>query len=335
MTITDAPAETRPAHRRAVTRTLLVWLLVTPAAAWFVVRGFGLERGRLIQLIAFTPYVALWSLIPALLALIARRWAAAAVAVLTAFGLAMGVLPRTIPDLDTGPGTGVALRVMTSNMLFGGADPASIVRLVRENDVAVLALQEFTEEGRDGLRAAGLDELLPYHSFAAEAGASGSGLYSRYPVSDPGSRRNNGGWRFLQAYATVQAPGADPVLVESVHPLAPALPDTFAGWRSDLEEEPRADPGGVARILIGDFNATLDHGPLRDLIKSGYRDAAAAVGKGLIGTWGPYDGDLIPPVTIDHVLADERIGVSDVEVHDVTGSDHRALIAALTIPAAK
>jgi endonuclease/exonuclease/phosphatase (EEP) superfamily protein YafD len=333
MTITDAPAATRPAHRRRITTTLLIWLLVAPAAAWFVVRGFGLERDRLIQLIAFTPYVAGWSLIPALVALIARRWGASAVAVLTAFGLGMGVLPRALPDLSKGPSDGVELTVMTSNMLFGGADPASIVRLVRENDVAVLALQELTAEGRDALESAGLARLLPYRSLAPDPGASGSGLWSRHPITEPGTRANDTG--FLQSYSTVEVPGASPVIMESAHPLAPAVPASFTGWRSDLEDQPRADPDGTPRILLGDFNATLDHKTLRDLIRSGYRDAADTVGKGLIATWGPYDGDPIPPVTIDHVLADERIGVRDVEVHAVAGSDHRAVIATLIAPARK
>ncbi|MEU4561315.1 endonuclease/exonuclease/phosphatase family protein [Actinoplanes sp. NPDC023936] len=333
MTITDAPAETRPAHRPRLTRTLLIWLLVVPAVVWFVIRAFGLEGGRMIQGIAFTPYVALWSLIPALVALLARRWGAAAVAVLTAFGLAMGVVPRALPNLDRGPADGVTLTVMTANLLFGGADPAAVVRLVRENDVAVLAVQEFTEPARDGLRAAGLEELLPHHEFAAEPGASGSGLYSRFPITAPASHRTDGG--FLQSYGTITPPGAGPVLVESVHPLAPAVPESFGGWRSDLAGQPAADPEGTPRILVGDFNATLDHKLLRDLIKTGYRDAAETTGEGLIGTWGPYDGDLIPPVTIDHVLVDERIGVRDISVHGVKNSDHRAVVAALTLPEAK
>lgn len=330
MTITDAPAETRPAHRLRITRTALVWLLVAPAAIWFVIRAFGLERGRLIQLIAFTPYVAAWSVVPVLVALAARRSGAAAVAALTAFGLGMGVVPRALPDLDAGPRDGVAVRVMTSNVLFGGADPDAVVRLVRENDVAVLAVQELTEPARDALDAAGLGTLLPHREIAAEPGASGSGLYSRHPITDAGSWRTDGG--FLQAYATVHVPGAVPVVMESAHPLAPAVPESFPGWRADLRGQRPADPDGTPRILLGDFNATLDHKLLRDLLGTGYRDAAATAGQGLAGTWGPYDGDLIPPVTIDHVLADERIGVRDVSVHGVRSSDHRAIVATLTIP---
>jgi endonuclease/exonuclease/phosphatase family metal-dependent hydrolase len=254
------------------------------------------------------------------------------VAALAAAALAVCVLPRAVPDHDRGPSAGVPLTVMTANLLFGTADPAAVVELVRDHDVAVLAVQELTPAAREALRAAGLDTLLPYLSAADEAGASGSGLYARFPITAASSRRNGGGFR--QAYATVQPPGAGPLLVESAHPRAPSEVSLAKIWRDDLAAEPRPDPDGAPRILLGDFNATLDHAPLRALIAHGYRDAADADGSGLVGTWGPYDGDPIPPVTIDHVLADDRIGVRDVRVYALRDSDHRSLIASLTVPAA-
>jgi endonuclease/exonuclease/phosphatase family metal-dependent hydrolase len=73
---------------------------------------------------------------------------------------------------------------------------------------------------------------------------------------------------------------------------------------------------------------------MRRILGTGYRDAAAAVGQGLAGTWGPYDGDPIPPVTIDHVLVDRRVGVRSVSVHGIPGSDHRAVLAELSLPPA-
>jgi endonuclease/exonuclease/phosphatase family metal-dependent hydrolase len=217
-------------------------------------------------------------------------------------------------------------------MLVGGADATTIVTLVRDNDVAVLAVQEFTPGAATALAAAGLTGLLPFSQLGPEVGTTGSALYSRYPITAGGVRRNTGGYGFLQAYGTIQPPGGPPVLVESAHPLAPYALSVVNEWRGDLANEPRATPGGPLRILLGDFNATLDHAPLRQLIASGYHDAADTVGKGLIGTWGPYDGDLIPPVTIDHILTDQRIGIRDVSIHDVPRSDHRAVFAALTIP---
>jgi endonuclease/exonuclease/phosphatase (EEP) superfamily protein YafD len=308
---------------------VLFWLLLLPCLLWAIVRLGGWERGPLVQLFAFTPYVAGWSWLPAVLALATRRWTVGLVALAVAVALTAVVLPRALAG-GRGPADGVALHVMTSNMLFGGADPEEIVRLVREHDVAVLAVQEFTPDGREALAKAGLGDLLPYASLADEPGASGSGLYSRFPISDPGSRRNGGG--FLQAYGTIAPTGAGKLVVESVHPLAPWSVRVNGDWRDDLAAEPKADPAGVPRILLGDFNATLDHAPLRELISHGYRDAAEAAGKGLVGTW-PYDGKRVPPVTIDHVLVDERIGVREVSVHKIPESDHRAIVARLTVPA--
>jgi endonuclease/exonuclease/phosphatase (EEP) superfamily protein YafD len=331
MTITDAPPAARPVGRRRIVWTVVLWLSLIPAAIWLLARAFGWDSGFWVQFLAFTPYVAMWTLIPAVGALIARRWAAAAVAALIAFGFGWATVPRVVADADKGPSAGVELRVMTSNMLFGGADATEIVRLVRENDIDVLAVQEFTERGQQALKAAGLEQLLPYNQLAPEWGASGSGLYSRYGFAEQASRRNDGG--FQQAHAVVQVPGAGTVYVESVHPLAPASRDMLPGWSADLGDQVPAE-GGLPKVLLGDFNATLDHKPLRDLIDTGYRDAADTVGKGWIATWGPYDGDPIPPVTIDHVLADVRIGVKDVQVHNVKDSDHRAVIAWLILPAA-
>ncbi|MFC7715070.1 hypothetical protein [Nonomuraea recticatena] len=70
---------------------------------------------------------------------------------------------------------------------------------------------------------------------------------------------------------------------------------------------------------------------MRDLLGKGYIDAAEAVGKGLTPTW-PH-GRLLPPlITIDHVLADRRVGVARVEVRDVPRTDHRAVFAELRLP---
>ena len=41
------------------------------------------------------------------------------------------------------------------------------------------------------------------------------------------------------------------------------------------------------RLLVGDFNATLDHAALRRLLDTGYRDAASVVGQGMTPTCWP------------------------------------------------
>jgi endonuclease/exonuclease/phosphatase family metal-dependent hydrolase len=158
--------------------------------------------------------------------------------------------------------------------------------------------------------------------------------------------------------------------VESVHPAAPYALGVLDDWRADLAAQPAAaQPGpvqdgpvqdgsiqdgpvrdGPIRVLAGDFNATLDHALLRRLLATGYRDAAATVGAGLAGTWpacarswgslrsflaGRVDAlpcRPVPPVVIDHVLADRRVGIVAVSVHRLPGSDHRAVLAVLSLP---
>jgi endonuclease/exonuclease/phosphatase family metal-dependent hydrolase len=329
--------------------TVLCWAAVAPGVLWAAVRLLGIERGPLVQLLAFTPYVAAASLLPVALALALRRWWPAGVAAVTAVALIAVVAPRAFGGAADAEGP--ALRVLTANLLAGAGDAETLVRLVRDNGVDVLAVQEFTPEAAARLDAHGLATLMPHRQLNPVVGTSGSGLYSRFPLTGGGVRRNPGG--FTQAYATLTAPGAAPATVESVHPMAPYALEKLRDWKRDLDGQPRATPDGPVRVLAGDFNATLDHAPLRRLLASGYRDAADAAGAGLTGTWGPYlpdrshssdrvpairrmaariTGDRIPPVTIDHVLVDRRVGVRDVSVLRLPGSDHRPVYAELVLP---
>ena len=319
-------------RRRNRAGAAVAWTAAALSGGWALVRLSGADAGPLVQALAFTPYTVAGAVLVAVLAAVARRPGPAVVAAVAAAALLAVVAPRALPDADPGPRDGVRLRVLTANLLKGGARADDLLRQARERDVDVLALQEFTPAAAAALAAGGVDGLLPHRHLGAEPGTTGSALYSRHPLTGAGLRRNAGG--FAQAYATVRVPGAAPVLVESAHPAAPYAVAALGDWRTDLAAQPRATPDGPVRVLLGDFNATLDHRLLRDLVGSGYRDAADALGAGLTGTWGPYDGDLIPPVAIDHVLADRRIGVRDVAVRGLPGSDHRTVYAELVLPAA-
>ncbi|WP_155373278.1 endonuclease/exonuclease/phosphatase family protein [Catellatospora vulcania] len=310
----------------------LPWVLALPAAVWAVLRLAGWDtRYPVAQLMAFTPYVAAGSLVPLAVLLVWRRWAAAALAAVTALALAVVVLPRWFADDDPMAGAaGVPLRVMSANVLVGSADAAELVSLVRSHRVDVLALQEVTPDYLAAADAAGMRDELPYRVDYSVPGVEGSALLSRFPLRDDGMRVNPGGFR--QARAEVAVPGGGGVLIESAHPLAPWADFVMPLWERGFQGQPRATPDGPVRVLLGDFNATLDHHLLRDLIDSGYRDAADVLGRGLAGTWGPYDGDSIPPVTLDRVLADRRVGVKDFQVLELPDSDHRPVYAELVLP---
>jgi endonuclease/exonuclease/phosphatase family metal-dependent hydrolase len=132
------------------------------------------------------------------------------------------------------------------------------------------------------------------------------------------------------ATARVRVPGAGEVQVTAVH-TAPPTRHRMPVWADNLRALPDATPDGELRILPGDFNATLDHAELRRLLDTGYDDAAAVLGDGLKATW-PAHRTIPPPVTIDHVLVDERIGVRALSVHPIDATDHRAVFAELVLP---
>jgi endonuclease/exonuclease/phosphatase (EEP) superfamily protein YafD len=319
-------AERVPRTVRTAVRAAL-WLVVGGCAVWAPVRVFGLDRagGPLIPLIAFTPYVAAGSVVVLGLTAALRRWRAAGAAAVAAVALLACVLPRWVPD-SGGAADGPRLRVLSSNLMLGAADAGAVVDLVRRHDVEVLAVQEFTPRAERALDAAGLARLLPHRVSYPQPGAWGSALFSRFPLRDDGLRTHPSG--FTQAAATIGVPGGPAVAVESAHPCPPIPP---ACSSADLANEPPARPGGTIRILAGDFNATGDHAHLRRLLSTGYRDAASVRGRGLTPTW-PYDERWwIPGVTIDHVLADRRVGVTAYDVYPIPGSDHRAVFAELVV----
>jgi endonuclease/exonuclease/phosphatase (EEP) superfamily protein YafD len=328
--------ETPVARRRWVSampwlaiRVALVWTLAGLVAVWAVVRSFGLDRGSLMaQLIAFTPYVAAGAVVPIVLAVLSGRWVAAVLSGLALVTLVACVLPRAVGSASTM--NGVPVRVMSMNMRIGGADAKSIVDLVRSRAVDVLTVQEYTPQARADLAAAGIDDLLPYQKLSPQPGAAGSALYARFPLTHA-EVTINPGWGFNQATAVVSVLGGVAVEVHSVHPDPPGL---GTGWAAGLNGQAPGGAGSPLRILAGDFNATLDHAQLRQLLRTGYRDAAAEVGHGLVPTW-PYYGHraaFTPKITIDHILVDTGIGVRDFDAVTVPLTDHRAIIATLVVP---
>lgn len=312
-------------------RTALAWTLVGTWGAWAAVRLTGADRLAVIEfpvtpVLAVTPYVAAAAPVPLLCAAVLRRPYALIAGGLVAAAFAAMVLPRAIGS--AGPAAaGPALRVLTANLFFSRADPGRVVDLVRGDHVDVLSVQELNQDGVEALSQAGLDAELPYHVLDPRWGAAGTGLYSRYPlrVTAPVP-----GAAMAMPQAELTLPGGRPVALTAVHPPPPFSRSNVRAWRRDLGALPAAGPRGPVRILIGDFNATLDHARLRGVLDRGYADVADRAGKGLVLTWGL--SKFGPPLTLDHVLVDERVAVRRVEVYDLPGSDHRAVFAELRLP---
>ncbi|HEX5711928.1 MAG TPA: endonuclease/exonuclease/phosphatase family protein [Solirubrobacterales bacterium] len=309
-------------------RYWLIWAAVVPIAIWALVRSFGLEEsGRLVPLLAFTPYAAVAALLVAGVATALRNWAAAAVAALATFCLALAVLPRAIGDGTVDAAGRETLTLLSANIKRGKADPTQVVALVERERPDLLMVQELTPGYVGKLDAAGLGRLLSQRVIAVFPGRRpkmpGLGIYASRPLRALGPHDNNA------LGAALRMPSGRSVRLVNVHPHTPK-PGHIGEWRQSLEALPSAGRG-APWLLVGDFNATLDQAELRAVVDRGYRDAGDVAGMGLIPTWP--EGETLPPlVTIDHVLADRRLGIVEYSVAQQPGSDHRAIGAVLALP---
>ena len=309
-----------------------LWLCLAGLGGWAVVRGFGLDhRTPLAQLVSYTPFVGVFSLVVLVAALATRNWRAAAAAALAVLIFGAFVLPREVGG--GGPSDGGRLRVVAFNTKVGAGSVAEVMALLRKERPDVFTVQELTPEWAERFQAAGAAELLPYRALRALPGALGTGIWARYPLT--GGRTADPRSGFDQTYAVLRRPGKPAVQVVSAHPRPPTLrPNDWGSprkWAGDITRLPGAPSSGPVLLMAGDFNSSLDHSPLRKLIGTGYRDAAATVGRGLDPTW-PYDGQRPPPVTIDHVLVDKRAGAAAFRTKVIAGSDHKAIVADLILP---
>lgn len=249
-----------------------------------------------------------------------RRLAAAGlVPAVVALGL-LGApyLRRTVP-----PAAG-ALTLMSANLEFGQADADQVVAAVRAHDVAVLVLLEVTPDAVRRLSAAGLDDLLPATAGAAEPGAEGSLVRSRWPLVALADDRGPAGTpsAFRQPLVRVQRPGA-PFVLQAVHPLPPTAWETQ--WRTSLgalAELRTTESTDEPLVLAGDFNATQDH-PLFRRVAHGLSDVALDAGQGWAPTW-PQDAVAPPFARIDHVLVRGFSTVAAGTVH-LDHTDHAAV----------
>jgi endonuclease/exonuclease/phosphatase (EEP) superfamily protein YafD len=318
--------EVKPQKSGFATFLLVVCAILFVAAA--MVRLLGIDGSRyMIASTSLIPYITVAGLLIGLLALARRRWVVGLTMTLVAVVLVATVVQRAFPDSRPN-GVGQQVTLMASNLLVGMADAEAIVREVKARNVDILTMQELTPEMVRDLERAGLDQVLPSRVFLAEPGGSGSGIASKYPLTrrdltPPGTLQ--------QAGALVDLPGKD-IEVVSVHPLPPVVTEGPEAWQRELAGLPTPDSTGAIRVLAGDFNATLDHVGMTRLLNKGYVDAADQVGKGLIHTWPSNSGFWPPPVTIDHVLVDTRCPVDTLDVFDVPGSDHRAVVTQFVVP---
>lgn len=306
--------------------------LVPLAVAGWALASRYLPVGNHIVLLtaALAPYLMLGGPLAAVWLLASGRWIPAFVAVCVTIGSLTAMAPLYLRS-SAAPAGSTVVRVLTANLRNGQADPVELVKSARAQ-ADILAIQELTPRAVDHLSAAGLDAAFPYRWLEPRRGASGVGLWSRFPMHTT-LRIDGYSMAFVSARIRVADVSTDPTVL--VAHLPGPWPQPIDGWRNDIDRLPAtldrvagATTGAV--VVAGDFNSTFDMRPFRDLLRNGYRDAAEQSGAGLRPTF-PADQPVPPFIAIDHVLTYGCTATS-VRTVAIPGSDHRGLVAAVTIP---
>lgn len=221
------------------------------------------------------------------------------------------------------------LRVMTANLFQGRFDADALVELVRRERPDLLVLQELRVGSDRRLDDAGIAALLGHRSLQSGRRNNDNGVFSRFPLA---ARSEQPAQEFHAVDVTL--PGGGRLAVIGVHPMPPTKRAFQRRWAELLGRLPAPSDAFARGLILGDFNATVDHAQLRALLRDGWRDAAGETGQGLRSTWRGLRAMAFVRLTIDHILVPPGVAITDYGVHDLPGSDHRAVTATLAFPAA-
>jgi endonuclease/exonuclease/phosphatase (EEP) superfamily protein YafD len=283
-----------------------------------VTRLFGFDDGTYLAIpIALLPYVGLLTaaLLVTLLAL-RGRWLTVVAAALLVLQIAW-FAPRFVPGHQTLPDSAPRIRVGTVNTHRGGVEPLALMALARDQNLDVLVAEELDAPAVTGVDAAGLAGLMPYRELHPENDTS---IFSRLPIVRGGPVSLPTTWP--QTQVTVSVFGHE-IPITGVHTYYPVGGPGL--WAQDMSAL-RAVAGRDA-IVLGDFNATVDHSPLRSLLAAGLVDTHAELGRG----WAPTWPAAFPLVQIDHVLHGPGLVAVTASEHLLPGTDHRAVVAELAL----
>jgi endonuclease/exonuclease/phosphatase family metal-dependent hydrolase len=249
--------------------------------------------------------------------------------------------PANLGRSPVSPADTVTVRVLTLNSRGGSADPDALLAALRQHAVDVLAIQELTWDLVHRLDEAGLGGVLPHTHLDPRPDSPGVGLWARWPLTPlppvPGL--------FAAAPRARAEPAAGrPVVLISVHPLTP-MRDRGYTWQRDLARLLPLAESTEAQVVMGDFNASRDHQPFRELLAAGFVDCADAARH---RTWPGFtwpvswhlnsdpDSQRFPDrrapaiMRLDHVLV-SRAGstVHAARPVGIPGTDHQAVLAVI------
>lgn len=317
------------------TRATIVSGLALACLAWAAE-----DRVYLADLIAqFTTHSAAAAAVFAAWWFVRRHWVAATfTASLAAVAIGMGVLPdRSLTAASGAVGaTGGPVRILLYNALADNPNEAGVRSVIFDAGADLVGLLEAPQWLIDELREGGdWRERYPHYFVSDRAGAGFKVVLSRWP-------QHAADGRFGSQRAAVD--GMRRPLIDRpegvfaftlFHPRSPRTPTRWREGNAHVRTLIAAHretiaPLGVAHVAAADVNATPTGWRSRAIADAGLRRT-----KPLLAPTGTIPAGVPWPlsIAIDGVVASDGVLVRSWDAIDGAGSDHKAVLVDLWVPA--
>jgi endonuclease/exonuclease/phosphatase family metal-dependent hydrolase len=307
------------------------WVVVGALALLVVVLVLALRWGSpgsplTIAMVGMAPFVGLPLLFGLGSAVLSRsiELRAAAVAVTAGYLFTMSPIDAVIGC--GGRSAADSITVYTANVQFGVGRPEPTAASIAAVDPDVIVLQEASFPFVGALAADPRLAGYEYRSNQLTRQSPRTIIWSRFPI---------------QSYevepfvvsdllsVTLDGPSG-PFTVTGVHTLAPVRSRYVPTWSRQFEQLAALDTSSP-RLVAGDFNATTDHRPFRDLLDGGWTDVHDEAGCGFDATWPVDQGLPISVMRLDHVLVTDHFEILDMTFAQPTGGDHKPVVATIRL----
>jgi endonuclease/exonuclease/phosphatase (EEP) superfamily protein YafD len=313
--------------RRARVARIASWMLVAGLATVVAIRVAPVPPSTLvIALQAGGMWILGLSYVLAVIALVQRRGAfAVASLVLVAAHVvwAASLLGWHGPRSDTPPGT--PLTISSANMLLDNPNVAGFAARLASENADVVVIQEVTTPNLNAIKASALWADYPYRVAFPHPYYQGTLVLSHLPMT--GTEFDVKGSPMVRV--EVQT-ASGPLELIAVHTVAPLTQIQTGRWENQFRELAHlASIATEPTVFVGDFNATLDHAPMRAVLAAGMRDAFDEVGAGWGATFPQWS---LPSVLrLDHLLASDGVEVLRLDTLENVGSDHRRIVVRVVV----
>jgi vancomycin resistance protein VanJ len=323
------------------TLILAAYAYFVPLAGWMLLHALFPDRWPwLFAITSFAAYLFVPLPLMAAVAALTRRLDLAAWVLLGAAAWAYLFGVQFVPGRATpvAEASGPVLRVMTYNILGYNTNTEAVLRVLREADADLVALQEVNPENAAAIERE-LADRYPYRLLDQRPGVTGSGLLSRYPLTLLGDLPGPWLGRAHVVHLDFNGQLVNVIRFHAYSGISRLQRREEAAQA--LADYAAAHPGPL--IALGDLNATSTHEAYQVItaeLRDAWREAGWGLGHTFPGALSPGSsrpvimGVPVPKwlIRIDYVFHSGHFRALSARIGpwDET-SDHRPVVADLEL----